>query len=231
MFFLAGIGIVRTLWLPFWPDAMHLGDIVYLPYIIMVYPFTLIGEKIAVIVGVSLALLLVVLGLLLCLLSIQTWLRAKLQGKGIVDSWVYRFSRHPQYLGWLVWSYGVMLLSSNVPAVMGGENPGASLPWVITSLIIICVALAEEIQMERALGAEYDSYRRGTPFMFPVPKSIAALINAPLRFLIKKARPENRKELLVTFVVYLAVIILLSLPFLLFGTPDAISQYWYSRPL
>jgi len=231
MFFLAGIGMVRTLWLPFWPDAMHLGDIVYLPYIIIVYPFMLIGGKIGVVIGVFLPLLLVVLGFLLFLLSIQNWLRAKLQGKGIVDSWVYRFSRHPQYLGWLVWSYGLMLLLSNVPTVRGGENPGASLPWVITSLIIICVALAEEIQMERALGAGYDSYRRSTPFMFPIPKSIAALIKAPLRLSIKKARPENRKELLVTFVVYLAVIILLSLPFLLFGTPDIINQYWYSRPL
>lgn len=215
MFFLAGLGIVRTLWLPFWGDVMHLGNIVYLPYIIIVYPFALMGVRI----GMFLSLLVVGLGFLLFLSSIQTWLRAKLQGKGIVDSWVYRFSRHPQYLGWIVWSYGLMLFASNVPTVKGGENPGAGLPWVITSLIIVCVALGEEITMERALGEEYDSYRRSTPFMFPIPKSVSALITAPLRLSIKKDRPENRKELLVTFVVYLAIIILLSLPFLLFGIP------------
>lgn len=215
MFFLAGLGILRILWLPFWGDLMHLGNIVYLPYIIIVYPFALMGMRI----GMFLSLLVVGLGFLLFLSSIQTWLRAKLHGKRIANSWVYRFSRHPQYLGWIVWSYGLMLFASNVPTVMGGENPGAGLPWVITSLIIICVALAEEIKMKRALGEEYDSYRRSTPFMFPIPKPVSALITAPLRLSIKKDRPENRKELLVTFVVYLAIIILLSLPFLLFGIP------------
>ena len=110
-----------------------------------------------------------------------------------------------------------MLLASSFPTVMGGENPGAGLPWVITSLIIVCVALAEEIKMKRTLGEKYDSYRQSTPFMFPIPKHVSALIKAPLKLVIKKDRPENRKELLVTFVVYLAIIILLSLPFLLFG--------------
>jgi protein-S-isoprenylcysteine O-methyltransferase Ste14 len=224
MFFLAGLGILRTLWLPFWPDVMHLGNIVYLPYIIIVYPFALIGVR----TGMFLSLLVVGLGFLLFLSSIQTWLRAKLQGKRIVDSGVYRFSRHPQYLGWIVWSYGMMLFASNVLPVMGGENPGAGLPWVITTLIIVCVALGEEITMKRTLGEEYGSYRRRTPFMFPVPKLVSALITAPLRLLIKKDHPENRKELLVTFVVYLAIIILLSLPFRLSG----IARYriWYMWP-
>jgi hypothetical protein len=43
MFFLAGIGILRVLWFPFWevsPNIMKLGDIAYLPYMILVYPFS-----------------------------------------------------------------------------------------------------------------------------------------------------------------------------------------------
>ena len=46
MFFLAGIGILRVLWFSLWevsPNLMKLGDIAYIPYMIFVYPFSLVG--------------------------------------------------------------------------------------------------------------------------------------------------------------------------------------------
>ena len=45
MFFLAGLGVLRVLWLPVWEssfDLLRLGDIVYLPYVIGLYPLELL---------------------------------------------------------------------------------------------------------------------------------------------------------------------------------------------
>jgi hypothetical protein len=78
MFFLAGLGILRALWLPFWGDLMKLGDIAYLPYMILVYPFALVGVD----VRWLLAFLLIGLGLLVFLLGTLAWFYARLQGKG-----------------------------------------------------------------------------------------------------------------------------------------------------
>lgn len=215
MFFLAGLGLLRALWLPFWGNLLKLGDITLLPYMILVYLFAIIGVD----VRKTIACLAIGLGLLTFLLGTLAWFYAKFQRKSTVDFWLYRFSRHPQYLGWIVWSYGLMLLAIQAPIPFGGENPGASLPWMISSLVIVCVALGEEIKMGRERGGEYAAYRASAPFMFPLPKFISEVITAPIRLLLKKDRPENRKELLVTFVVYLAILVLLSLPFLLLDIP------------
>jgi len=215
MFFLAGLGLLRALWLPFWGNLLKLGDITLLPYMILVYPFALIGID----VRRAVAYLAIGLGLLTFLLGTMAWFYAKFQKKDVVDFWLYRFSRHPQYLGWILWSYGLMLLAVQAPIPLGGENPGASLPWLISSLVIVCVALGEEIRMSRQRGEEYEAYRASTPFMFPLPRFASTVMIAPMRILLKKDRPGNGKELVITFVTYATILVLLSLPFVLLNWP------------
>lgn len=223
MFFLAGLGILRALWLPFWGDLMKLGDIAYLAYMIVVYPLALVDVDIR---G-HVPLLLIGLGFMLFLLAELAWLYGKLQRKGTVDLWLYRLSRHPQYLGWIVWSYGLMLLASQQEPVLGGQSPGLGLPWLVSSLVIICVALAEEIKMGRERGDEYAAYRARAPFMLPLPRLVSAVIVIPMRVVLKKDRPENAKELLITFGMYLAILLLLSVPFLLLDVP---AYGWWAWP-
>ncbi|NIN65135.1 MAG: hypothetical protein GTO63_10635, partial [Anaerolineae bacterium] len=43
VFFLAGLGMLRALWLPFWGPLLKLGDISLIPYAILVYPPALMG--------------------------------------------------------------------------------------------------------------------------------------------------------------------------------------------
>ena len=217
MSFLAGLGILKALWLPFWGNLVKLGDIAYLPYMILVYPFALLGAD----VRTPLAYLLMDVGLLIFVLGTLAWLYARFQKKGTVDFWIYRFSRHPQYLGWIMWSYGLMLRaaqSRDVP--VWDDNPGASLPWLISALTITCVAWGEEIRMSRERGEEYEAYRASAPFMLPLPRCVSRAVNVPLRLLLKKDRPENRWELLLTFLVYAAILVLLSLPFALLDWPS-----------
>lgn len=214
MFFLAGAGVLRALWIPFLDssiDLLKLGDIIYLPYRIIAYPFRLIGVDI----GESIATLAIGLGILVFILGTITWFYGKLERRKIFDFWIYKYSRHPQYLGFLIWSYGVMLLASLAPVPFGGQNPGASFPWLILALIIICVALSEEIKMVKLYGKSYSRYRESSPFMLSLPKFISSSITAPIRILFKSNLPKSGKEIACTFAVYLVILILSTLPFLL----------------
>lgn len=49
-------------------------------------------------------------GLLLFSLGTLALLSARVREKDVADFWMQRVSRHSQYLGWILWSYGVYLL-------------------------------------------------------------------------------------------------------------------------
>ncbi len=228
MFFLGGLGILRVVWLPIWgpsKNLLRLGDIAYLPYMALVYPCALAGVDIRA----NLIRTLIALGLFVFLLGTLAWLQAKLRGKGTADSWLYRYSRHPQYLGWLMWSYGMMLLAARVPVVRAGENPGASLPWVISSLLIIGVAWSEEINMSEQRGEEYERYRARVPFMLPLPRFATRLVSAPMRLLFGQNQPKNRRQILAALAVYGALLMVLSLPFVLRNWPPG-PNGWFGWP-
>ena len=236
MFFLGGLGILRILWLPIWDSSvalLKLGDVAYLPYMAVVYPLSQIGVDIRIL----LAYTLIAVGLFVFLLATITWFYAKFQDKGTVDFWLYRYSRHPQYLGWILWSYGLMLLAAMMPVPMAGTNPGASFPWVISSLLIVSVAYTEEIRMGKERGAEYEAYRESVPFMFPLPRFVSRTITAPMRLLLKTDRPKNTRQVLAMLVIYTIALGLLSLPFVVSKWPDVTNgwAYWpknlgYTRP-
>jgi len=227
MFFLAGLGILRVPFIPFWDptvNLMNLGDVSYLPYMALVYPFWLGGIDIRM----WIAWVAVGLGLFIFVLGTIAWFYGKVQKTATVDFWVYRYSRHPQYLGFIVWSYGVMLIAALEPVVRAGENPGASFPWLLTSLVIICIALSEEITMSKKDSKGYLKYKASASFMFPIPRLVSRLVTAPMRLLLKKNQPETGKELIATFAVYAVVLILFSLPFVLLNWPPGLG--WSDWP-
>jgi protein-S-isoprenylcysteine O-methyltransferase Ste14 len=212
MSFLAGLGVLTALWQPFWGGWIQLGDISYLPYMILVYPFSLLGVDVRwIVVG-----LFTNAGLLIFILGVLTWFYAHLKKKGVADFWIYRLSRHPQYLGWIMWSYGLMLRTSlRTDLVLQRSNPGASLPWVISTLIILCVALSEEMQMRHDHNQTYEQYCRKVPFMLPLPRILRDWIAAPTRWLLKREVPESGRDVVAIFLIYLVLVMLLSLPFVL----------------
>ncbi len=225
MFLLAGLGILRASWIPFLDPSVSLvklGDIAYLPYMIIVYPFSLLGLDIRR----HLALVAMGLGFLMFFLGTVAWFYGKVERRKTVTFWIYRYSRHPQYLGFIVWSYGVMLQAAQTPVPWGGENPGASLPWLISTLVVVCIALAEEITMMKKDRDMYLEYKNSAPFMFPIPKSVTSAITAPVRILMGKNQPEDRREIVMTFAVYFALFIMLSLPFFLLNWPPG--PGWWS---
>ena len=229
MFFLAGLGILRVAWLPFWETGIvDLGDIVYLPYMVLTYLIALLGIDLAApimrvpgpgLITIDLRWLLAFLingvGLFIFFLGTMAWVSGKYMRQETVTFWIYKYSRHPQYLGYIIWSYGVMLQSSLAPLSWGGENLGVSLPWVFSSIIVICIALKEEIDMIQRDKEAYISYRTSAPFMFSIPPSLCSIIKAPFKAVFKKNQPENSKELLGTFILYSLIVVMLSSIFLI----------------
>jgi len=216
MFFLAGIGILRVMWLPFWdssPTLLKLGDISYLPYWIVMYPLKLlgVGGAFLLLAGYLLASLVIGAGLLIFCVGTFAWFYGKLEKRKVFDFWIYKYSRHPQYLGFILWSYGVMLLTAITPVVFGGYQPEPSFPWLISTLLVICVALTEEIKMIKQADESYLTYRRSVPFMLPLPRFLSKIFTAPNRILLKKEFPESGREVLYTFVIYCTILILLSI--------------------
>jgi protein-S-isoprenylcysteine O-methyltransferase Ste14 len=216
MSFLAGLGVLTALWAPLWGDAVRLGDVAYLPYMVLVYPMSLIGIDIRQ----ALAGLLVSLGLLLFVLGVLAWFYARFQKRGMADFWIYRHTRHPQYLGWIVWSYGLMLrVALRRDTALHQANPGASLPWVLSTLIIICVALSEENRMLSEDGEDYARYSSSAPFLVPLPAIVARVSSAPFKLIRGRERPETGLDLACVFAIYLVVVCVLSLPFVVLGWP------------
>jgi protein-S-isoprenylcysteine O-methyltransferase Ste14 len=216
-FFLAGLGVLKVLWLPFWDqpiNLLHLGDIAFVPYMIPTY-LSALGGLDAHAIAVFLAVGVWVAGFSIFLLGTIAWLYGKVVKQKIVTFWIYKYSRHPQYLGYILWSYGVMLQAS-----LGYESyPGVSLPWVISSLIVVCMAWAEEIDMRHKDEEAYAQYRESAPFMLPLPKFVTALATAPIRMLFGTTQPESRKEIVGAFAVYCLIFLVLSLPFVLLDWP------------
>jgi HEAT repeat protein len=200
MFFLGGLGFLRLLWLPFLDVSFRLfrlGEIINLPYKILVelYSFTGLGRWMKLSYGLT------GLGLLIFFLGTLTWFYARTQKKGVADLWVYRLSRHPQYLGWIIWSYGVMFLpsSSNIRLCYELSN---SLPWLLSTMVIIGVAMLEEVKMKSVFSDAYESYRRGTSFLFPLPRFIGRASAFPLRLMFKKPYPERKREIIAILAFY-----------------------------
>lgn len=209
MFFLAGLGVLNLVWLPVLDvsfAAGQLGDIVYLPYRLLHWLFAKAG------VDIFRPLVLTVLGagLLVFLLGTLAWLLARFKGRKVADFWLYRFSRHPQYLGWIVWTYGMLLLLTRVSYPKRSWGLGASLPWLIATMVILGVALMEEGRMKRSAGASYEGYQGTAPFLLPLPKFIAEPLTLPSRLLFGKRLPEKGGEIVAILTIYTLVLVGLS---------------------
>jgi protein-S-isoprenylcysteine O-methyltransferase Ste14 len=213
MFFMAGLGILRAVWLPLidiYPEILRLGDIVYVPVLPILIPMAFFGPDPFILwLSVTLA------GLVIFLLGIVTWFYAKFEGRGVIDFWAYRYSRHPQYLGFFIWSYGALLRALTHGIHIGEFNVLPSFPWVVSSLLVVCVALTEEIEMLRRHDERYKEYRAKTPFMLPLPVFISRAMTAPARRFLGVDFPTNKREIAYTFVIYCVTFVLLSIPFIL----------------
>ncbi len=205
MFFLAGLGLLNVLWLPVLDlsfDLARLGLVVRAPYDGLRWVLGVVGVN-----GYwPIVYFFIGAGLLFFFLGTLAWLSARARRRPVADAWVYRFSRHPQYLGWILWSYGIylLLLQARYPRRSWGID--ASLPWLVSTMVIIGVAMLEELSMRRRHGEAYEAYRRTAPFLFPLPAFLERIFALPFRLLFGRERPARRREVAVVLSIYLALL-------------------------
>lgn len=201
MFFLAGLGALRALWLPILeacPAALKLGCVAYLP-LEAVLPRPSLN-----VVGMAIMLA----GLFVFSLGAATWLYGKFMGYGLVDFWIYRYSRHPQYLGFILWSYGLLVFVSYKPYARGAFATPPALIWLASTMVVVAAALCEELEMARRHGGRYEEYRRRAPFMAPLPSPLARAIALPMRAV--GGYPRSARGVAAVVALYFAILVALS---------------------
>lgn len=127
MFFLAGIGVLRVLWMPLLAisqQLLELGSIAYLPLLLAeLLGYALGGWSAAHLLAVAYAIVFVLAGLGVFALGVFSWLYGRFVGAELVDFLAYGWSRPPQYLGYILWSYGFSIYAGLQPAPRGGALP------------------------------------------------------------------------------------------------------------
>jgi protein-S-isoprenylcysteine O-methyltransferase Ste14 len=216
MFFLAGLGMLRVGWLPFWDlsfQILDLGNVIYVPYWILMWIF----EKFDYWAQADIAWVFMGVGAFLFTWGVMVWMQSRFGQKGVAKLWIYRISRHPQYLGWIIWTYGLIIYAPLYNDLKKSWGIGSSLPWLFMTMIIIGICMMEEIHMKKKYGKEYDDYRDKAPFLIPIPYILKRIIKFPMSLIIKKKRPEKNGEVAIVITVYTILLMAVSLIWVDFG--------------
>ena len=80
---------------------------------------------------------------------------------GLVTRGIYRFSRHPQYVGWTLILLGVAI---------AGQSGLALLLNAVLPVILTFVVRLEEKELAVAFGEPFCNWRRRTPLLLGVPR-------------------------------------------------------------
>ncbi len=87
------------------------------------------------------------------------WSKERGQGQ-LVTRGIYRWIRHPQYTGFMLITFGMILEWATLPLLI---------MWPILGVLYYRLARREEADMEQEFGKPYDEYRRKTSMFVPLP--------------------------------------------------------------
>ena len=210
MFFLAGLGMLRVVWLPFWDisfSILDLGNIVLVPYWALMWVFRQFG----IWAQEGLGWFFMASGAFLFTWGVLAWIQSRFNRQGVATSWVYRFSRHPQYLGWIIWTYGLIIYTPLINQMKKSWGVSSTLPWLLMTMIIIGICMMEEINMKKKYGEGYNTFRRKTPFLFPLG-IFRKILRMPMWLVVRNRYPGNTRQVVYVTTLYTLLFIALSLP-------------------
>lgn len=210
MFFLAGLGFLRVGWLPFLDisfDFLALGKVIYLPYWILNWFLGLLNWN----PHNFISWLFMAPGAFLFTWGVLLWFKSRYSGNKVATSWIYKISRHPQYLGWILWSYGFILFAPFTKSMKMSWSVPESLPWLLMTMTIIGICLLEEIKMMKITGGKYQQYRESAPFLIPLPTWLNRILTWPARLVTRGDYPSRRIQVLWIVLIYTFILMALSL--------------------
>jgi hypothetical protein len=144
----------------------------------------------------------------------MTWLYGSFTNKEILDFWIYRYIRHPQYLGLLIINWYHVFQCTLFAHLWFPITPPSTF-FLITGLFIIGIAIHEENQLINSQMNEFLNYRNRTSFMIPLPHILKAYLIKLNDKIIKKEWPETDREILVLLAFYGFLLILVSVQLIL----------------
>ncbi len=119
-----------------------------------VYEFYFLGVGFGMDIAMAYGTILIIIGILL-IVSGWVALYKSAKNRGMADSGIYSYSRHPQYLGFILmivgWLFGWPTLLTVVFA-----------PIMVYKYIMLCITEEKEIVKEYA---EYEKYKEAVPFL------------------------------------------------------------------
>lgn len=107
-------------------------------------------------IGMPLGSLITFLGILLIILGWREVYRAK---ERLATQGIYRYLRHPQYLGILLVTAGWLVHWPTLPGLV---------MWPILVLLYYGLSLQEDKFLAEKFGEEYRAYEKETPRLFPI---------------------------------------------------------------
>lgn len=207
-----GIGLLLLLWTPFRSGPNI--DIINIPIELVAgtsLPVEYMEESLSRNRVFMLSDVLMIVGFFILFFSVFNYLYARLTRHELVDFWIYRYIRHPQYLGYIIYSYGVY---SRTTVVYGLNTLGlisypSSFSWVLFFMLMACIALCEEMSLVQSLES-YPEYMENTSFMVPLPGFLSKIVQYPYSLIVGNGAPKSRKQILMLFLVYLSLFVLVS---------------------
>ncbi len=106
-------------------------------------------------------------GLILFILALFEMARKFSDGMSLVTSGPYRWVRHPQHLGIILFLLPLALFNISYSASWSGIRPGDILSWSLVAFMLIVAADLEERGLVKRFGTEYIDYCKRTPFLLP----------------------------------------------------------------
>lgn len=95
------------------------------------------------------------------LLIVYGWVVIHNAKKELVTSGVYSFVRHPQYLGFLLTTIGMLVQWATIPTLV---------MWPVLAILYYRLAKREEREMQEKFGEQYLNYKKKVPMFFPHPR-------------------------------------------------------------
>ncbi len=119
-------------------------------------------------------------GFVVLFFSTKQWLRDHKRNAGLFNTGIYLKVRHPQFLGIILITLGLTIMtltwgSSSVPELTG--------LWFLQVIGYVTIAKFEDWRLSKKFGDKFADYKSRVPFLFPIKKT-KKIPEFPLTFLI-----------------------------------------------
>ncbi|TFF93151.1 MAG: hypothetical protein EU543_04290 [Promethearchaeota archaeon] len=108
--------------------------------------------------------------------TLYTFIYQLIHRKDLIKEGPYKIVRHPQYLGLIIMTFGLTMISLKAyPILFFLEETLLSydflvLIWIIETFAYVILAKIEDISLSKRYGEDFENYKNSVGFMFPLLK-------------------------------------------------------------